>query len=255
MKTIAVYGHKGGIGKTVTAVNFGYNLSQKGHRVLVADMDPQGNASAFFRKYDLNKPSMKELLTGVQIPSRCVRRTAFRNLDIIPANINLREVTVGSLIGGVDTLKNALWALNVKYDYCIIDCPPSVDFLIEVIMAAADEVIVPMKPDRFSVDGLGTVVDVIDEFGGSGVPVGCLFTQFYRNKDTVKAVGMVGNMDRIFVYENAIRRCSAVDHSIYVRRPLAKCASKSTAACDYKDFVDEYLKKEGIEDGAVKQLG
>lgn len=244
MKTIAVYNHKGGIGKTVTAVNFAYNLTEKGYRVLVIDMDPQGNASSFFRKYNLNKPSIREVLTGERIPSRCVYRTSYKDLHIVPANILLRGLEPEHLIGGITTLDSACFAYGDGYDYCIIDCPPSVDYMIEIVMRAANDVIIPMKPDRFSADGLGTVHDVIREFGHGMVTAGCLFTQFVRNRDSVKIVSDTLTTQDIQVYENAIRRSSAVDHSILVRRPLARCASKATATQDYRDFTDEYLRKE-----------
>lgn len=244
MKTIAIYNHKGGIGKSVTAINFSYNLTEQGFRVLVIDMDPQGNASSFFRRHDLNKASVREMLTGERKPSRCVYRTSFKGLDIVPANIRLREVLPTELSDGIATLKNACAVIGGNYDYCVIDCPPSVDFLIEIIMEAAEDVIIPMRPDRFSADGLGTVHDIIREFGHGSVSAGCLFTQFTRNRDSVKIVSDVLNTQEIQVYENAIRRSSAVDHSILVRRPLARCASKSTAAQDYRDFTEEYLRKE-----------
>ena len=85
MKTIAIYNNKGGCGKTVTAVNMAYNLTAMGWRTLVIDMDPQGNASSFFRRYDLFRPSVMELLTGRLAPSRCIYRTVYPMLDIIQA--------------------------------------------------------------------------------------------------------------------------------------------------------------------------
>jgi len=244
MKVIAVYNHKGGIGKTVTAVNFAYDLSVKGKRVLVVDLDPQGNASSFYQRYDLNKPSIKEVLTGEKAADRCIRRTKYQAVDIIQGNLNLREVTAETLRGGKEALSDALRSVTVRYDYCIIDCPPSVDYLIEVIMAAADDVIIPLNPDRFSADGLGSVLDIIREFGGQRITSGCLFTKFYRNKDTLQAVREIIRTTEIGVYDNVIRRCSAVDHSTLVRKPLAKCASRSAAAQDYVDFTAEYLERE-----------
>lgn len=244
MKVIAIYNHKGGNGKTVTAINFAYNLSEMGHRVLVIDMDPQGNTSAFFKKYDLYKPSISDLLTGKKYPSSCARRTAFKRLDIVPANVLLREVSPEELIGGVETLKNACWVLSDRYDFCIIDCPASIDYRIEVIMAAADDVIIPIKPDAFSADGLATVQDMIHEFTHGSVNVGCLFTWFVKNKDTVRVVNDILSKESIKVYCNVIRRNSSVDHSILVKRPLSRCATKSPVTQDYRDFTREYLGEE-----------
>lgn len=252
MKTIAIYNHKGGVGKTVTTVNVAYNMTACGKRILVVDMDPQGNTSSFFRRYDLNKVSVKELLTGECVPSRSIKRTRYPSLDIIPANIRLRELNATMLIGEDTTLKSALWAVENKYDYCIIDCPPSVDFLAEVIMKAANEVIVPMTPDGFSADGLASVLDIVREFCGVDVLVGCLFTKFYRNKETIKVIQNVINTHDVEVYDSVIRRCSAVDRSVNGRKPLLKCASKSAAALDYMEFAEEYLRRE-YEHGIITE--
>lgn len=242
-KMIAIYNNKGGVGKTTTAVNFAYNLSLLGYRVLVVDMDPQGNSSSFLRQYDLNKPSIKDFLTGKKQLGRCIKRTIYDNLDVLPSNILLREVKAGELVQGVQVLR-IIQEEKVEYDYCIIDCPPSADFLIEVVMDAVDNVIIPLKPERFSADGLAMVQEVIQDFGHGQVKAGCLFTQFYRNKDLLKIVHNILDTQDVMVYENVIRRCSAVDHSVLVRRPLLKCASKSNAALDYMDFTKEYLEKE-----------
>lgn len=250
MRTIILYNHKGGCSKTVTAVNFACNLSESGHRVLVVDMDPQGNASSFFRRYDINRSSVRDLLIGKEA-RKCRYRTNYKGVDVIPANIRLREVMPEDLNGGREALKQGLHSLGAQYDYCMIDCPPSVDFLTEVIMAAAEDIVIPLKPDRFSADGLGTVMDVIRDFGSEHVKARGLFTQFYRHRDTLDSVRSMIETSGISVYDNVIRRCSAVDHSIQVRRPLIRCASRSTAAQDYWDFTEEYLEmsKEVKEDG------
>ena len=109
---------------------------------------------------------------------------------------------------------------------------------------------VPLKADRFSADGLGTVLELIEEFGHKTVTAGCLFTQFYRNRDSLRTIREILDTQSVQVYENVIRRCSAVDHSLSVKRPLARCASRSNAALDYRDFTKEYLRKEK-NDGAA----
>lgn len=148
------------------------------------------------------------------------------------------------LVGGTETLRRALWVYEKDYDYCIIDCAPGIGFLIEVVMDAVEDVLIPLNPDVFSTDGLGTTLDVIREFGDKRVHAGCLFTAFYKNRETVELVQNVMNTMDVMVYGNLIRRCGAVSHSLKVRKPLAKCASKSTAAMDYRDFTDEYLERE-----------
>lgn len=250
MKIIAVYNNKGGCAKTVTSVNLAYNLSSMGYRVLVVDMDPQGNASSFFRRYDLNKPSVKDFLNERNTLHQCIRRTLYKGLDIMPSNIQLRGLRSYSLVSGEKALQRIKTENKSQmYDYCIIDCPPSADFLIEAIMAAADDVIIPLKPERFSADGLGMVQEIIRDFGGGRLSAACLFTQYYKAKDTIKAIEYIIKTQQMDTYDNVIRRTSAVDHSVLVRRPLLKCASKSTAALDYMDFTKEYLEKEEKQDG------
>ncbi len=243
MKTIAIYNNKGGIGKTTTAVNMAYELTTRGYKVLLIDTDPQGNASSFYGRYDLTKASVTDLLLGLR-PTRCRWRTKYKHLDIVPANRNLRTVKPEKLIGGVETLRRALWVYENHYDYCIIDCAPGAGFMIEVVMNAVEDVIIPLNPDVFSAEGLGTTLDVINEFGDKRIHAGCLFTEFCKNKETVELVRNVMSTMDVMVYGNLIRRCGAVSHSLKVRKPLAKCASKSTAAMDYRDFTDEYLERE-----------
>lgn len=252
MRIIILHNHKGGCSKTVTAVNLAYNLSELEYRVLVVDMDPQGNASSFFRRYNINKASVRDMLVGDKSPLRCCFRTNYKGIDILPANFRLREVTPKGLSAGRETLKMGLWAISDRYDYCIVDCPPSIDFLTEVVMAAAEDIIIPLKPDRFSSDGLGLVIDLIHDFCSEDVVAKGLFTQFYRNKDTLASINSMMETSGMPMYDNVIRRCSAVDHSVLVRRPLARCASKSTAAQDYQDFTEEYLgKRKGVEESGI----
>lgn len=90
MKTIAFYNNKGGVGKTTLAANVGYNLSAMNYRVLMMDCDPQGNLSSFFDRYDLTKKSLAQALDGQE---RCVYRTAYKRLDILPGNIYSESLT------------------------------------------------------------------------------------------------------------------------------------------------------------------
>lgn len=250
MKVTAVYNHKGGIGKTVSTVNLGYNLTVLGKSVLLLDADPQGNLSTFFNVYDLNKSSIGTVLVGKGRPDKCIRKTRYQGLDIVPGNLYLqdalyeleRKEASGETVAAVSI---AQLLSGQKYDYCIIDCPPSAGRLIGMVMEAADDVIIPLNPDRFSADGLGSVLDIIRERGSAGITCGCLFTKFYRNKNALRIIQDVMQTTDAEIYENVIRRCSSVDHSLSVRKPLLKCASKSTAAIDYMDFTREYLEKEG----------
>lgn len=247
MKTVAIYSHKGGVGKTMTAVNLSYNLTVYNKRVLLVDMDQQGNASSLYRCYDLSKKSVYDILTGKCIPSATKRRTRYKNLDIIPANIELGELRYGELPKGCRTLAEALFALAGRYDYCIIDCPPSAGMCVKMALMAADEVIIPIKASMFAKEGLSTVLDTIADAGEINV-AGCLFTMFSRNATTLNIISDVINTYDCPAFENVIRRSSSVEYSEFRKKPLLKCASRSTAALDYMDFTEEFLKK-GDADG------
>lgn len=159
MRTVAIFNNKGGVGKTTTAVNLAYNLTELGKRVLIVDMDPQGNASAFYKRYDLTKKSVKEVLEGETRLTAVIRRTNYIDLDIIPANMTLQLLREEKLVQGERTLFKKLWDVRNRYSYCVIDCPPAISVLSNLAMIAADRVIVPVKATEYAKNGLSTVMD------------------------------------------------------------------------------------------------
>lgn len=243
MKTVAIYSHKGGAGKTMTAVNLSYNLTQHGKRVLLVDMDQQGNASSLYRCYDLSKKSVYDMLSGKCSPQGAKRRTRYPGLDIIPANIELKELHYGDMKQGYETLKAALETMEGNYDYCIIDCPPSAGLCVRLALKAADEVIIPLKASTFAKEGLSTVLDTIADAGDIKI-AGCLFTMFSKNATALNVINDIIHTYDCTVFENVIRRSSSVEYSEFRKKPLLKCASRSAAALDYMDFTEEFLKTE-----------
>ena len=135
MKTIAFYNNKGGVGKTTLAANVGYNLSAMGYRVLMVDCDPQGNLSSFFGRYDLTRKGLMQALEGQQ---RCIYRTNYHGLDILPGNIYSESLTPQP-----ETMETVLQQYSKKYDWCILDCAPAFSRLTESAVQASDEVIIP----------------------------------------------------------------------------------------------------------------
>ncbi len=237
MKTVAILNNKGGVGKTATAVNLAYNLTELGKRVLLVDMDPQGNASAFYKRYDLTKKSVKEVLERKTRLTAAIRRTNYIDLDIIPANMTLQLLREEKLDQGERTLFKKLWDIRNRYAYCIIDCPPAISVLTNVALCAADRVIVPVKATEYAKNGLSMVLDYAYEYE---IDASCLWTMYARGKIEREVMQEIMSEYDCHVYENVIRRSSAVEKSERRHRPLLKCASKAPATLDYMEFTKEF---------------
>jgi chromosome partitioning protein len=151
MKVITIMNYKGGVGKTATAVNLSYNLSERGYKTLLIDCDPQGNASYFYGKYDEKKKSLTGVLQGMYTLETAIRRTKFKNLDIVQADRKLEFVKIYSPI----ELKDQIHQLGEdRYDYVILDCHPTFELYTKIALVAADLCVVPVKLDQNSINGL-----------------------------------------------------------------------------------------------------
>lgn len=175
MKTIAIANQKGGTGKTTTAYNLGIALTQQGYRVLMVDFDPQGNLSCYCGippEQDLDQ-TLTELLMKVAgekllYHRECVYRSkrvddGAPQVDFIPSNLRLAgfELAMGTMICREILLRSCLKHYDSQYDYCIIDCSPSVGLLLTNALSAADEVIIPMQAQPFSVVGMSQLTDSV----------------------------------------------------------------------------------------------
>lgn len=174
MKTIAIANQKGGTGKTTTTYNLGIALTQQGYRVLMVDFDPQGNLSCYCGippEKDLDQ-TITELLmkTSCEKPignQECVyqtgRKEAAARVDFIPSNLRLAgfELAMGTMMCREVLLKSCLEQYNNQYDYCLIDCSPSVGLLLTNALAAANEIIIPMQAQPFSVVGMSQLTSSI----------------------------------------------------------------------------------------------
>lgn len=164
---IAVLNQKGGVGKTTTTINVGSYLARSGRNVLIADLDPQGNATSGlgFDKQSLDTTMYDVLFKTADAPSS-VKETNNTQLSILPANAQLAaaEVDLASEPRREYRLKEALQGLT--YDYIFIDCPPSLGLLSINALAAADYVLIPVQAEYYALEGLGQLLDVIQRVRG-----------------------------------------------------------------------------------------
>ncbi|MBQ3092837.1 MAG: ParA family protein [Clostridia bacterium] len=163
-KVISVSNQKGGVGKTTTAVNLSAAIGMSDKKVLLIDLDPQGNATSGlgFNKKEIEHSSYDVLKNNVPV-KQVVLNTKFKNLDLIPSHINLAGFDAGiSLFSGKENmLKNQLNTIKDNYDYIFIDCPPSLGIITINAFCASNSIIIPMQCEYYALEGLSQLINTI----------------------------------------------------------------------------------------------
>jgi len=160
-RTLAIANQKGGVGKTTTAVNLGAGLAALGYRVLVVDLDPQGNATTGLGVDARNlSASIYDVLLADRPMEDAVEPTAVRNLFVVPATLDLAgaEIELVPAFSRELKLRRAVDGLDGQFDFTLIDCPPSLGLLTVNGLAAADEVLVPVQCEYYALEGLGQLI-------------------------------------------------------------------------------------------------
>lgn len=261
MKTIAIANQKGGTGKTTTTYNLGIALTQQGYRVLMVDFDPQGNLSCYCGippEKDLDQ-TITELLmkTSCEKPignRECVyqtgRKEAAARVDFIPSNLRLAgfELAMGTMMCREVLLKSCLEQYNNQYDYCLIDCSPSVGLLLTNALAAANEIIIPMQAQPFSVVGMSQLTSSIANVQrkiNPGLRVkGILLTMTEHTNVSDHYCGQVRSTygNKIHVFTTEIPRNVKVQESQANAEPTILYDPKSNSAKAYIEFANRYAR-------------
>lgn len=251
-KKIAIINQKGGVGKTTTAVNLATYLARSGKKVLLLDLDPQGNATSGlgFDKEQITGCVYNVLIDNVSV-HRVKKETNLEKLHLVPASINLAaaEVELVSQLAREHKLKNALSEVDEHYDYVLIDNPPSLGLLTVNGLVAADSVLIPVQAEYYALEGLGQLLSTIKRVRGSLNPnlelLGVLVTMY--DKRTVLSRQVEAELKKHFgarVFDAVIPRS--------IR--LAEAPSHGKAIVDYDkfskgSFAYKNLAKEVIERG------
>lgn len=251
-KVISVANQKGGVGKTTSCVNLASYLADSGKKVLLIDMDPQGNACASFGiEIDKDKESIYEVLLGEAELPEAIYPTLLNNLFVVPSTVDLAgaEVDLVYMDNREFVMKEALSKYKNDYDYVFIDCPPSLGLLTVNALTATDTILIPIQCEYFALVGLGQLMNtvrLIKKHLNPDIEIeGVLLTMKDNRSNLVAQVSE--EIKKYFgakVYDTYIPRNIRLAESPSHGKPILMYDNKSRGAIAYKALCDEFLRKQ-----------
>lgn len=252
VKVIAIANQKGGVGKTTTSVNLSACLAELGKKVLLVDLDPQGNSTSGL---GFNKTGIKHCVYDTlvsDVPAESVRlKTQVDNLDLLPATIQLAgaEIELVSIMSRETKLKRALDKLKYDYDFVLIDCPPSLGLLTINSLTAANSVLVPIQCEFYALEGLSQLMKTVSLVQRNLNPAltleGVVLTMFdARTNLSIQVVDEVKNHFRHKVYQTIIPRNVRLSEAPSHGMPVIKYDPKSKGSEVYFELAKEVIGDE-----------
>ena len=259
-KVISLVNQKGGVGKTTTSINLSASLAVLGKRVLLIDLDPQGNTTTGIgiNKGDINH-SVYDLLRGDASISEVIRKTDFKNLWIIPATIQLAGIDIELIEKSKVTpgfkkayqLKEHMEGIKDEYDYVIIDCPPSLGMITTNALTASDSVIIPVQCEFFALEGITQLLNTIMLTQKNLNPnldlEGVLLTMLSKSNLGLDVIEEIRSYFKDRVYDTIIPRLIRLAEAPSHGKPIVAYDPKSKGSEAYINLAKEVIMRNGNE--------
>ena len=248
-KIISVANQKGGVGKTTTTVTLCAILAKKGKKVLLIDADPQGNATSGLGVTKEIELSLYDVLVGDTTVEETIQATNIKNLKVCPSNINLAgaEVELVSMMSREQRLKEKLDGIKDKFDYILIDCPPSLGLITLNSFTSSDSILIPVQCEYYALEGLGQLINTVNlvkKHLNKGLEIeGALLTMYDARTNLSNQV--VKEVKKYFdekVYKTVIPRNVRLSEAPSYGMPITLFDPHSKGAKSYEKFAKEFVK-------------
>ncbi|MBI4116067.1 MAG: ParA family protein [Candidatus Omnitrophica bacterium] len=242
---------KGGVGKTTSAINIATGIAQKGHTVLLIDMDPQANATSGLGIDKSSKdPNIYQVILGNIEAEQTVKGTSVKGLSLIPSTFSLSgaEIELISLIEREFKLKNSIQSLKNGFDYVFIDCPPSLGLLTINSLTASDYIFIPLQCEYYALEGLGQLVhthSLVKRNINPKIEIGAVLLTMadFRTNLTNQVINEVRNYFKEKVFDAVIPRSVSLGEAPSFGQPGIIYARSSRGAKSYIEATEEFLKR------------
>jgi chromosome partitioning protein len=256
MRTIAIANHKGGVGKTTTAVNLAAGLARAGHRTLLVDVDAQAHATFWFVEDpdDVEFDLQDVISKGVPI-EKTIRHTRIEDLDLLPATLALAplETELVSMTRREDRIQRALAGVENDYDFAVLDFAPSLSLVTLAALVASTEVIAPVSATKLAVGGLGAFLGWTDEFRAEGLItaplLGVLITMADQRTRVTREVVEALRASDLPIFDTVIPRRIAAEDQVGDRLVSGDPTANPDLASAYASFVEEVLARTVLSRG------
>lgn len=249
--TLAFANQKGGVGKTTSAINIAAALGGMGYKILLADMDPQANCTS---GVGISRRQTGQNIYNVLIDSKNARdvilKTEYKNLDLLPSNINLAgaDISLSDLTKREETLARALGGVKERYNFIIIDCPPSLSLLTINSLVAADYVIVPMQCEYFALEGLSQLsytIKQVQTLYNTRLELGGVILTMYDGRLNL-SIQVMEEIKKYFpgkVFKNAVPRNVRISEAPSHGKPILYYDKYSRGGLAYNEIARELEEK------------